>query len=142
MYSKYINFLIQHNLFDKGIFQYLQKNLVFIPFKSIDEYHSIGCTIILNHNEKLVGFIPCVPYLENDKAVAINIFVYVQALMLLPNIGKVYDERDYDYTLPFIFQKHYILETKNISLLEYHERMILHQFQEKDLPFVFFLLLI
>lgn len=132
MYYKYINFLKEHELYDKKTFEYIKRNSVMIDYSNIEEITSIDCSIVLDEKERLVQVIPCVPFLKNDDMVAINIFIYIRALMLIPNIGRRYDERYYNKLLPFLFVKLYMLENKNTNLLNFEKKLmfILLQTQE------------
>ena len=135
MYSKYKNFLIEYGLFDEEIFEFINSKSVLINYKKIDEFKSFKCAIVVNENGTLIDVIPCVPFLKNDECVAINIFVYVQAMMLIANIGKFHDERNYSDLFPLIFQKLYILENKNYNILEYEKKMLKKLFESKGMNY-------
>ena len=121
MYSKYKKFLIKHELFDNNTFNFIKDNSVMFDFESIEDYKSFGCSIVLNEKGRLVQIIPCVPILKDEETVAINMFVYTEALLLIPLIGKKFDNKYIDKKLPFIFLKLYIMENK--ELLEIQNKM-------------------
>jgi len=132
MYVEYRSFLNKYKLYDKQIFDYILEKSILVNHKKIDEFHSFGCSIVVDQKGKLVEIIPCVPFLKNEKMVAINIFVYVQAMMLIPNIGKTYDERFYNKLFPVVFLELYILSVQNKKLLEFEKKMIFNMFNQDE----------
>ena len=121
LYSNYKNFLIKHQLFDNNTFNYIKNNSVLVDFKSLEDYNSYGCSTVLDERGRLVQVIPCVPFLNDDISIAINVFVYVEALILISLIGRKIDNKYIDRKWPFIFFKLYLLENKD--LLKYQEKI-------------------
>lgn len=123
MYFLFENFLKRHELFNEKVYNYIKDNSVLVKYKNIEDFSSIGCSIVLDRKGRLSQVIPIVPLPKNKKMVAINIFIYVQAMILIPNIGKVFDENSYNNILPFVFQRLFILENSNKYLLSFEEKM-------------------
>lgn len=118
MLQKYINFLKKHEIYDEKCIRYLHRHSVKINYQDMS---LIGCTLDIDRKGRLRSFIPCVPYLYNDKMVAIYIYVYVQALELIPKLGKKYEDNFLDQLLPLFYLKLYLTENANEALWTYDQ---------------------
>lgn len=132
MYSKYLRFLHKHKLYDKNIFEYINNHSVIINYNKIYEFNSFGCSVVVDEHGRLVEVIPVIPLLKNDKMVVISIFTYVQAMMLIPNIGRKYDERYYNKVIPIVFLELYIYENNSIYLSNFEKQIILKMFNQSE----------
>ena len=130
MNCKYLSFLYKHKLYDKIIFEYINNHSVRINHSKIYEFNSFGCSVVIDEYGRLVEIIPVFPNLKNEKMVIISIFTYVQAMMLISNIGKKYDERYYDKLLPIIFSELYIIDNKITNLANFEKQIILKMFNK------------
>ena len=117
-YKKYVDFLTEHKLFDYKVANYLWINSAKIDFETANNNVLIGCSTVIDINNKLLSITPCFSYLNNDCMVAMNIYTYVNSLFLLPQVGRKYNEDIYGKTLALFYQKLYILENKNYELVE------------------------
>lgn len=133
MFFQYIHFLKKHQLFDEATYQYIREHSVVINAKKKDDNFLMGCTTVLDEDKKLIDLIPCFPFMRNQKMVAVNVFVYVQTLMLLPRIGQDYEESSMDTLLPLLFFKLYILENSSEALLKYEKEIMNKQFLDNPL---------
>lgn len=124
---KFIDFLKKHNLYDEKLFKYICEQSISIDSQlDVHDFLLGSCQTVINHkrHDKLEQIIPCMPKLVDDKSVAIAIYTYVNALMLVPKINKTYKEDlFYHYFLPMFYEKIYILENPNSELLVYEENM-------------------
>lgn len=122
MQEKFVRFLKKHELYNGMCFSYFLNQSVKICYKDIKEALFMDCAIGMK-NGKLQSFIPIVPYLDNDKAVAMNIYAYVQTLNLLPNLGNKYEENYDDLLLPLFYLRLYLMENANEALWTYEKKI-------------------
>lgn len=123
LYQEYISFLKKHGLYDNKCFSYIQSQAVLVDYQGLEDKNLIGCAINIDRSGRLRSFVPCLPYLNNKKMVAISIYVYTQALMLISKLGKEYEEDFYSRSLPLFYLKLYLVENANEVLWQYDQQI-------------------
>lgn len=125
MEQKFVSFLKKHELYNFKCFSYFEYQAVKIDYEDIKDVLFLDCVLETKFGY-LQGFIPIVPYLSNDKTVAMNIYAYVQALQLIPKVGKKYEEQFIHSLLPLLYLRLYLVENANEVLWNY-EKSIEHK---------------
>lgn len=124
-FDKYMAFLRKHELYDEYFFDYFWNRAVHVDIRD-EEYQGLfGSNVpIINEKNKLIDLVPCMPFIDNDKAVAIGIYTYVHALTQTPRIGKKHNDNKYFcYILPMFYERIYIIENENEALLKHEEEI-------------------
>lgn len=121
---KFLDFLKRHSLYDEKVLKYVNEQAI---DSDINEHDFLlgSCHIFVNNKTgKLEQIIPCMPNLMDDYSVMIAIYTYINALLLMPMIGKSYDDNLFlHYFLPLFYKKIYILENPTSELLVYEDKM-------------------
>lgn len=128
-YSKFVEFLKSHNLYEEQAFRYIWKNALYIDYLNEEVRDFIGCFFIYE-NGYLTKIRLCVPYIVDDKTVLINIHEYVHAFLLYYKLNTKYKIGIEKEVLPLFFEKLYILENPGRGLEEYER--YLNQFIIKE----------
>lgn len=115
-YNNFINFLKKHNLYNEEIFNYIQKNRILFDYRDEDQRIFIGCYYICNKQGILQQINICVPFIDNQITLLINIHEYIHAIESFNNIGKKYEQKDTEETLPMLYEVLYYLENPNKEL--------------------------
>lgn len=119
--DRIIKFFSNHNLYNKEMFDYFKKNTTYYDYKNEDYRVFNGTFYKLDSNNILTGIHICVPIVEDDKTMLINIHEFVHAIEMYYNLGKKWIERDDTEVLPIFFEKIYIRENPSTELLKYEE---------------------
>lgn len=124
-YSKFVNFLKKHELYDEKVFQYIWEKALMLDYRDEDYSFLLGsCGIVIDRKRNLLDIQPCLPFLMDDKAVAMAIYAYINSLMLIPKVGRKYKENMVNnYVLPMFYEILYILENPTKQLLTYEQNM-------------------
>ena len=115
-YNDFINFFKKHNLYDEEIFNYIQKNRTLFDYRDEEQRIFIGCYYTCNKQGILQKIKLCVPFIDNQITLLINIHEYIHAIELYKNIGKKYEQKDTEETLPMLYEQLYYLENPNKEL--------------------------
>lgn len=124
-YNKYVDFLKNHDLYDDNLFNEIIEYSIPIDERD-DEFNFLfgRCVVITNKKGDTTALPPVMPFLTNDRTVAISIYSYVNALIHSLKIDKRYkDNKYFKYIVPMYFEKIYILENSNEELLDYDGKM-------------------
>ncbi len=120
-YSKYINFLKRHHLYNEKCLNYIQQNALYIDYRDEDSRDFIGC-FYQYKNGYLTKIRLCIPYIiDDERTVLINIHEYVHALILFQNLNTKYQVEEEREVLPLLFEKIYISENPSPELIQYED---------------------
>ena len=109
-YDKFIDFFIEHNLYDKKVFDYIWDRCNFFDYLEDDYRDQIGVYYIFDKNKKLIDFNLIVPFIDSKKTSLINIHEYVHAIFAYYKLGKRLVLDDSCEVNSLFFEKVYVLE--------------------------------
>ena len=118
-YNNFVNFFKKHNLYNEEMFKYIQKNTTHFDYRDEDQRAFIGCYYTYDKQRILKKIKVCVPFINNQITLLINIHEYIHAIELYKNIGKKYEQKDTEETLPMLYELLYYLENPNKELEAY-----------------------
>lgn len=118
-YNNFINFFKKHNLYNEEMFKYIQNNSTHFDYRDEEQRIFIGCYYICNKLEILQKINIVVPFIDNKITLLINIHEYIHAIELYNNIGKKYEHKDTEETLPMLYELLYYLENPSKELKIY-----------------------
>lgn len=123
-YTKFIDFLKRHDLYNQEIFKYIEENI-----ERFDEHYNElmlirGIYYNYNDNEELKNFKLCVPYIDNEKTAFLNLGPYIKAIHAYPKLGKKYKQNAEIEIIVMYYEKLFISETKNKELERYLNNII------------------
>ena len=117
-YIDFIKFFKRHNLYNEEIFNYLKNNSTLIDYLDTDARSSIGYHVF-NQNNRLQSINLCVPFINNQITILINIHEYLHGLILYQYLGKKYQIGPDTETLPILYESIYISENPTQQLQDY-----------------------
>ena len=118
---KITNFFKKHNIYDEEMFNYFSQNSTMIDY-DIEEYRGfVGCWPNINKQNILIGFHVNTPYYKDDKTALITVHELIHAKLCYDKIGYFYKKSITDETLPFLYEKLYLLENYSPELEKYQE---------------------
>ncbi len=103
MEEKFIKFLKDNNIYDEKVLEFFKNNSTYVDFKDDDTKYFIGCYPKVE-NGILKGVNICVPDMEDEVTVTINIHEYVHTLELYKKLNKEYKETSYEEVLPVFYE--------------------------------------
>ena len=118
-YNNFISFFKKHNLYNEEMFKYIQNNRTLFDYRDEEKRIFIGCYYICNKQGILQKINVCVPFIDNQITMLINIHEYIHAIELYKNIGKKYQQKDTEETLPMLYEQLYYLENPYKELERY-----------------------
>ena len=118
-YYEFINFFKKHNLYNKEMFEYINRNSTKIDYHDEEQRAFIGCYYICNKQNILQKIKICVPFIDSPITVLINIHEYLHAIELYNKIGKTYKNQDTKETLPMLYEQLYFEENRDKKLEEH-----------------------
>lgn len=119
MYNKFVNFLKQHNLYDEEIFDFYWNNSFMFDYLDDELRKFIGCYFIFDNSELLKKIMICVPFVNDDKTVLINVHEYVHVFLMYPYMNKKCKIGMDIEALAIFYEKLYILENSSPELIEF-----------------------
>ncbi len=123
MKNIFYEFINEHNIYDKNVYDYYIKHSdsfdyynedFYIPFIRCDYYY-------INSSRILKEIRPFVPNVVDDKTALININQYVHTLLAYNYLNKKFKLNDDCEILPKFYEKLYVLESNNKGLIEYEK---------------------
>ena len=118
LYKEFINFFKKHGLYDENIFNYIQKNKITFDYYDEERNYKIGYYPTIR-NDILTNVTIYVPFINNQKTLLINIYIYMHAIQLCSKLGQKIDNIDNNETLSMLYQKIYLQENPNQELEKY-----------------------
>lgn len=118
-YTKFIDFFKRHNLYDEKIFNYLRENSVMFDYRDEDSRPFIGCYYTYSKDDKLKKISLCVPFIDDDITILINIHEYIHGILMYNKIGYKYKAGIDCEVLPMLYERIFVEETQNEKLKEY-----------------------
>lgn len=118
-YNEFINFFKKHNLYNKEIFDYINSNSIKFDYRDDEKRPFIGCYYICNKRDILQKINICVPFIDSPITLLINIHEYIHAIELYKRIGKKYEQKETEETLPILYELLYFEENPSKEL-EHH----------------------
>lgn len=115
-YEKFIYFFKKHGLYDYKMFKYLSENTLPYDFLEEEKRSSTGYHYILNSRKRLEEIKLIVPFIEDEKTIAINIHEYIHAITLYQRLGKKYKQDIDSEILPMLYEKIYLSENPSKEL--------------------------
>ena len=112
-YQKYINFLKKYNIFNKEILEYIRKNSMHFNYMEEEKREFIGCFYIQDKNNTLQKIHICIPYIDSDLTVLINIHEYIHILSSYPYINRKFKLSKEVETLPIFYEQLYYLDNQS-----------------------------
>ena len=109
-YNKFIDFFIEHNLYDKKVFDYIWDRCIFFNYLEDEHRKQIGVYYIFDKNKKLLDFNLIVPFIDSKKTSLINIHEYIHAIVAYYKLGKKLVLDDFCEINSLFFEKVYVLE--------------------------------
>lgn len=109
MYDKFIKFLKNNNIYDEEVLNYFENHSTHVDYKEEDAEYFIGCYPQVE-NDILTGVNVCVPDMDDEITVTINIHEYVHMLKLYKNLNKKYEETPYEEVLPVFYELIFLRE--------------------------------
>ena len=129
--SKIIDFFKKHNLYEKEMFDYLQKNSIMLDYRDPDARAFIGTFYVLDAKRKLTRIILYLPYVYDEKTALINIHEITHGIENYQKLGKRFEKDITIETLPLLYEKIYIQETGDEELVKYG-KFLDDSIREKD----------
>lgn len=123
MINTFFKFINEHNIYDKNVYDYYIKHSDSFDYYNEDFYIPfIRCNYYyINSSGILKEIRPFVPNVVDDKTTLINIHEYVHTLLAYDYLNKKFKLNDDCEILPKFYEKLYVLESNNNSLIEYEE---------------------
>ena len=103
MEEKFIKFLKDNNIYNKEALKYFNDNSTYVDYKDESAEYFVGCYPKVE-NGILKGINICVPRMEDEITVTINIHEYVHALRLYKGLNKKYKDTGYEEVLPVFYE--------------------------------------
>ena len=119
--SEIISFFKRYNLYEKNMFEYLEKHTDMIDYRMEDLRICIGCSYKINKNSnRIVGMRICIPFCYDEITTMISIHEIAHGIYGYKNLNKKYDELEIEL-LPMILERIYFEEKKTEKLTSYLE---------------------
>jgi len=115
-YNKYINFLIKHNIYNEEIIDYMRRNCIKFDYRDEEQRDFIGCFYNLDRNNRITKINLCVPFLDSDTTVLINIHEYIHLFILYQYLNKKYQQSKDEEILPILYELLYFLDNPSKEL--------------------------
>ena len=133
MINTFYNFINEHNIYDKNVYDYyLEHSDNFDYYNEEFLINWICCKLIFNCKGFLKEIRPFVPNVVDDKTALININQYVHTLLTYNYLNKKFKLNDDCEILPKFYEKLYVLESNNNSLIEYEEFLDMAALESND----------
>ena len=127
MYSKFIKFLEDSELYNEEVFDHMNERARLVKYNETSK-DFFGCYPIVDENNILRDIRICIPHITDHITAAINIHEYVHYLFLYRNLNKKYIEDEYAELMPVFYELAYLKEQKEDKYYNYY----LDHIQEKD----------
>lgn len=122
MKNKFFEFINNHNIYDKDIYEYYINHSDRFDYYYEDFLRSgIRCNYLVNKFGILKEIRPFVPYIVDDKTTLANIHEYVHTLSTYNMLNKRFKLKDDCEILPIFYEKLFVLENNNDNLKRYEE---------------------
>lgn len=118
-YNKFLEFLQKNNLYNQKSFAFISYHTTNIDY-SEETKEQIGYTYTKNNEDKIIDFKICVPTIEDEKTLIINIRNFIYALFLYEMLGKKEEIGEVQEAIALLYEKLYIVE-QEFSLKEYNK---------------------
>lgn len=115
-YNKYINFLIKHNLYNEEVLEYIRNNSIKFDYRDEEQREFIGCFYITDKKEKIKKINICVPIIDSDITVLINIHEYIHLFILYQHLNKNFLRDTDEEMLPILYEMLYFLDNPSKEL--------------------------
>ncbi len=116
--NKVIDFFIRHNLYDKKMFDYLQRHTNMLDYRVEENRPYIGLYTVVKDGV-LKYFEISIPYDYNDITTMIDIHEIVHGIIAYKHLYKEYHVDKTCEILPFLYEKIYVYENPNEELEKY-----------------------
>ncbi len=121
MKDKFVKFLEDTDLYNERALNYIKPKTVCLDH-SEEGFSFYGCFPILDDNNKVMDIRLCVPKMEDDITVAINIHEYIHLLKVYNNLNKEYVSDSYEELVPVMYELAYLNRVdSNEQVAEYIE---------------------
>lgn len=115
-YTKYINFLIKHNIYDEEVLKYIRRNSIVFDYREEDKRDFIGCFYITDKNNRVKKIKLCIPIMNSEISVLINIHEYIHLFILHQYLNKKYQNNNDTEILPILYELLYYLDNPSNEL--------------------------
>ena len=118
-YTKFVEFLKSHNLYDEEIYKYWYDNSMRFDYR-VEEGRDFINTYYKFENGYLVMIYSFLPFIDNDVTILINIHEYIHTYVMYDKLGKKCRIGKDCEILPMLFEKLFVKENSNDELLNYY----------------------
>ena len=118
-YNKFLDFLRKNNLYNQKSFAFISYHTTNIDYNE-ETKDQIGYTYTKNNEDKIIDFKICVPTIEDEKTLIINIRNYIYALFLYEMLGKKEKIGEVQEAIALFYERLYIL-VEEFSIKEYNK---------------------
>ena len=118
-HPRIIEFFKRHNMYDPVMFKYLQKNTTMIDYNDIEQRAYIGCSYLLDKDDKLQSLSLYIPYMDSEETMLISIHEITHGIENYQKLGKKFQKDITIEALPLLYEKIYILENPSDKLIKY-----------------------
>ena len=95
MYYKLVmDFFERNNLYDKEMFDYINKHTFYFDYRDEELRDFISCAFELDKNDVLKKFSVCMPYIRDYKTALMGIHEMIHAIMAYKYLGKKFIIKD------------------------------------------------
>lgn len=115
-YKDFIDFFKKHNLYEEKMFDYIRRNSTLLDYRDDEQRIFIGCFYICGKQNILQKIKLCVPFINSQITILINIHEYLHAIELYSKIGKKYQSKDTEEVLPMLYESLYFLDNPSKEL--------------------------
>ena len=119
-YRKFIDFLIEHNIYNKEELDYYESNRIQFDYQDKEQRDFIGCYCSLKDNI-LIKINIIVPFIDDDKTLLINIHEYIHFILFYPHLNKKCRIGIDKEVLPIYYERIFIEENKTKELEAYYK---------------------
>ena len=118
LYNDFINFFKKHGIYNENIFKHINDNKVIFDYLDEERNYQIGYHPIIKEGI-LTDVIVYVPFINNQKTLLINIYVYMHAIQLCKYLGKKINLNNNTEVLSMLYERIYVNEINNHNLETY-----------------------
>lgn len=130
-HKKLIDFFKKYNMYEKDMFDYLQRNSDIIDYRDEDTRICIGCSYALDpKTSKLQKLRICIPFPYDNKTTLIAIHEIAHGIVGYKHLNKRFKKDIRLEAIPFLCEKLYINDSNDPKLIEYGK--YLDSFIEED----------
>lgn len=128
-YNKFLEFLQKNNLYNQKSFAFISYHTTNIDY-SEETKEQIGYTYTKNNEDKIIDFKICVPTIEDEKTLIINIRNYIYALFLYEMLGKKEEIGEVQEAIALLYERLYIVEQEFI--IKEYNKFLLEEINERN----------